>query len=131
MSFGFSALLIATLRPRVQRATQTASILQDLREGASEFFSHTWLWVIVAQFSLLVAVHESVFGLIGPAVAREALDGAADWGWIAGTFGAGTLVGGLLSMRIQPRHPMRVATLACAQCERELRIYFDLSELRH
>ena len=26
-------------------------MLRELREGWSEFRSHTWLWVIVAQFS--------------------------------------------------------------------------------
>ncbi len=110
-SFGISALLIATLTPREQRTSEGSSILEELREGASEFFSHTWLWVIVAQFSLLVGVHESVMGLIGPAVSRASLGGATSWGWIAGALGAGTLAGGLLSMRISPRHPMRVATL--------------------
>ena len=111
LSFGFSALLIATLRPREQRTPASASMIEDLRAGAREFFSHTWLWVIVAQFSLIVAVHESVFGLMGPAVARETLEGATDWGTIAAVFGVGTLVGGLLSLRIQPKHPMRTATL--------------------
>lgn len=111
LSFGVSALLVLGLRPRIQRAPEAASILEDLRRGASEFFSHTWLWVIVAQFSLIVAVHESLFGLIGPAVARIDMDGARSWGFIAAAFGVGTFVGGLLSLRIAPRRPMRLGTL--------------------
>ena len=67
-SFGASALLVLSLRPRAQVQPERASVAQDLRLGWREFVSHTWLWVIVVQFSLLVAVHESVFGLIGPAV---------------------------------------------------------------
>jgi hypothetical protein len=43
--------------------------------------------------------------------------------------------GGRLSLRgegpISGDRPTRVATLECLQCERERRIYFDLSELRH
>lgn len=111
ISFGISALLIASLRPRSQVTPEAASIFEDLRLGWREFISHTWLWVIVAQFSLLVAVHESVFGLLGPAVARDTMNGAQDWGIIAGCFGAGTLLGGLLSLKVSPRYPMRFATL--------------------
>jgi len=110
-SFGASALLVMSLRPKPQVQPEKASIVQDLRLGWKEFTSHTWLWVIVLQFSLLVAVMESVNGLIGPAVAREHLDGARDWGFIAAGFGAGTLLGGVLSMRLRPKYPMRLATL--------------------
>ncbi len=75
-SFGVSALLVLSLRPRMQTQPEKADFMQDMRLGWREFTSHTWLWVIVGQFSLLVAVHESVFGLIGPAVARDHLGGA-------------------------------------------------------
>lgn len=110
-SFGVSALLVLSLRPRRQEPPARASIVRDLALGWREFVSHTWLWVIVLQFSLMVAAFEAVFGLMGPAVAREYLGGARAWGWIAGSFGAGTLVGGLVSMRVDVRYPMRVATL--------------------
>jgi predicted MFS family arabinose efflux permease len=111
LSFGLSALLVASLRPRTQRPPEAATILEDLRLGWREFVSHTWLWVIVAQFSLVVAVHESVFGLLGPAVTRDHMAGAEDWGFIAASFGAGTLAGGLLSLKVHVRYPMRFATL--------------------
>ena len=62
------------------------------------------------QFSLVVAAIEAIFGLIGPAVAREHMGGAADWGYIASAFGIGTLFGGLIGMQIKPRFPMRLAT---------------------
>ncbi|MBW2413227.1 MAG: MFS transporter [Deltaproteobacteria bacterium] len=110
-SFGVSALLVMSLRPRLQARPERASVVQDLRLGWREFRSHTWLWVIVLQFSLLVAVMESVFGLLGPAVALEHLNGARDWGFIAASFGGGTLLGGVLALRVRPRYPMRFATL--------------------
>ena len=66
--------------------------------------------MIVIQFSLIVAAGEAVFGLIGPAVARDQMAGAVDWGLIASGFGVGTLVGGLAAMRVNPLHPMRFAT---------------------
>lgn len=111
VSFGLSALLLLSLRPRAQDRPEHASVFADLRLGWNEFTRHTWLWVIVLQFSLLVAAMESVMGLLGPAVARDAMNGARDWGFIAASFGSGTLLGGFVSVKVRPRHPMRVATL--------------------
>ena len=111
ISFGASAILVLSLRPRLQISLEKASFIADLAHGWKEFVRHTWLWVIVAQFSLLVAVHESLFGLIGPAVALERMGGATDWGFIAASFGVGLLLGGVLSLRIDVKHPMRFATL--------------------
>ena len=111
VSFGISALLVLSLKPRLQTPPEAASLFEDLRAGWREFSSHTWLWTIVIQFSLIVAAGEAVFGLIGPAVAREQMGGAVAWGFIASGFGVGTLVGGIAGMGIRPKHPMRFATL--------------------
>jgi len=111
ISFGVSALLVISVKPKLQITPEAASVFEDLRLGWREFTSHTWLWVIVVQFSLIVAVGESVFGLIGPAVTREQMGGAVDWGFIASGFGVGTLVGGLVGMKVRPKYPMRFATL--------------------
>ncbi len=112
ISFGASALLVMTMKPRLQAQPEHASIFEDLAIGWREFISHTWLWAIVLQFSLLVAVHESVFGLLGPAVALDHMDGAKDWGLIAASFGIGTMAGAVLSLRVRARYPMRFATSA-------------------
>jgi MFS family permease len=109
-SFGLSALLIVSLKPKPQAEPEEASLLQDLRLGWHEFISHKWLWTIVLQFSVIVAAMEAVFGLLGPAVTRLHMDGAIDWGIISAGFGAGTLVGGLLAININPKRPMLVAT---------------------
>ncbi len=111
ISFGISALFVFSTRPGLQIQPAAASLFEDLRLGWREFTSHTWLWVIVLQFSLIVAAMESVFGLIGPAVARDHMGGAVAWGMIASCFGLGTLAGGLISMRVRPVYPMRFATL--------------------
>ncbi len=111
ISFGISALFVFSTRPGLQIQPAAASLFEDLRLGWREFTSHTWLWVIVLQFSLIVAAMESVFGLIGPAVARDHMGGAVAWGIIASCFGLGTLAGGLISMRVRPVYPMRFATL--------------------
>ena len=111
LTFGAAAILIFTAKPNPQATTPQASIINDLKVGWQEFTSHTWLWVIVIQFSLIVASMEAVFGLLGPAVTRDFMDGAKDWGLIASGFGLGTLMGGLWAMRLRPKHPMRLATI--------------------
>jgi predicted MFS family arabinose efflux permease len=111
VSFGVSALLVFSLKPTAQIRPEVASVFEDLRLGWKEFTSHTWLWVIVLQFSLIVAAGESVFGLIGPAVARDHMHGAMDWGLIAAGFGVGTLAGGVAGIKVRPRYPMRFATV--------------------
>ena len=109
-SFGISAILVFSMTPNLQRPPEKATLLTDLRLGWREFTSHTWLWVIVVQFSLIVAATEAVFGLLGPAYAKTELTGAGDWGLIAGGFGAGTMVGALAGIRIRPLYPMRFGT---------------------
>ena len=51
-------------------ARPAPSLLTELREGWSEFRSHTWLWVIVAQFSIVMMAWYGAFSVLGPVVAR-------------------------------------------------------------
>ncbi|MEZ4279721.1 MAG: MFS transporter [Myxococcota bacterium] len=111
LSFALASLLIAGIRARSQARPEQASLWTDLRIGWSEFTSHDWLWTIVLQFSVLIMGVEALFGLVGPATARDLLGGAPDWGFIMACFGAGTVAGGALSLRLRIERPMLVATL--------------------
>lgn len=112
VSFAIAAVLLASLRVGAQVKSEPVSLLQDLRLGAREFFAHQWLWTIVLQFTILVMGLEALFALIGPAIARDVLGGPKDWGLIMATFGAGTVLGGILAIRMRVERPMLVATLA-------------------
>ena len=111
VSFGVSALLIASLRAKRQTPPDKATMLEDLRLGWREFTSHRWLWSIVLQFAIMLAASDAVFGLIGPAVAKLQLGGSIAWGIISAGFGLGTLVGGLVAIRLGVARPMLFATL--------------------
>ena len=111
-TFAIAALLVLSLQPNKQIKSQGESILQELKLGWQAFTSRKWLWVIVLQFGFIVAAVEAVNGLIGPAVAKDQMGGAADWGLIAAGLGAGTIVGGFASFYTQFSHPLKVATLA-------------------
>jgi predicted MFS family arabinose efflux permease len=82
------------------------NMLTELREGWSEFRSHTWLWVIVAQFCIVMMAWYGAFSVLGPVVAREHLGGPAAWGAITAADAFGLITGGLMSLRFTPRRPM-------------------------
>ena len=105
-------LSIRTGRERVPGGAGTAGMLSELREGWSEFRSHTWLWVIVAQFGVVLMAWYGAFSVLGPVVAREHLGGPAAWGAITAADSLGLIAGGLVSLRITPRKPMRFVVLA-------------------
>jgi predicted MFS family arabinose efflux permease len=109
-TFLAASLLIRSIRARRQAPTDAATLLTDLRLGWREFTAHQWLWAIVLQFSILVAALEAVHGLLGPAVAKLQLGGPVAWGFIAASSGVGTIVGGLLGLRLRVERPMWFAS---------------------
>src|SRR6266496_3321548 len=92
-------------------AAPARSMLAELREGWSEFRSHTWLWVIVAQFCVVMMAWYGAFSVLGPVVAREHLGGPAAWGAITAADAFGLIAGGLAALRFTPRRPMLFVVL--------------------
>jgi predicted MFS family arabinose efflux permease len=83
-----------------------AGMLTELREGWTEFRSHTWLWATVIQYALVMMAFNGAFLVLGPVVARTHLGGPAAWGAITAADALGLVAGGLLSLRYTPRKPM-------------------------
>jgi predicted MFS family arabinose efflux permease len=81
-------------------------MFSELREGWTEFRSHTWLWATVIQYCLVMMAWNGAFNVLGPVVARQRLGGPAAWGAIAACEGVGLLLGGAVSLRWAPRRPM-------------------------
>ncbi|MEV3930585.1 MULTISPECIES: MFS transporter [unclassified Streptomyces] len=86
-------------------------LLADLREGWQEVVTRPWLWAVVLQFSVVVAVVGAAEAVYGPLVARDELGGARPWGFALAAFGVGTLGGALLMMRWKPRRLLLAGTL--------------------
>jgi predicted MFS family arabinose efflux permease len=95
-------------------ASSDPSMLTALREGWTEFVSHTWLWVIVVQFCLVMMAWCAAFQVLGPVVAKEHLGGPAAWGAITAADSLGLIAGGVASLRITPRRPMLFVVLTGA-----------------
>jgi predicted MFS family arabinose efflux permease len=110
-AIGSGAALSSSGRPELDRAS---GLLRELREGWSEFRSHTWLWVIVAQFCVVLMAWYGAFSVLGPVVAREHLGGPAAWGAITAADALGLIAGGLVSLRVTPRRPMLFVVLTGA-----------------
>jgi MFS family permease len=85
--FLVSAGLLRLLRLPRTGTIEAAHLWTDLREGWHEFRSRQWLWVVVAQFSILVGGLEAFYGVLGPVVAKQRLGGAVGWSVVlAGEF---------------------------------------------
>ncbi|GGT94951.1 MFS transporter [Streptomyces lateritius] len=111
-AFAFAGALRAFLDvSHIAERKAGGGLLADLREGWQEFIGRPWLWSIVAQFSIVVALVGAAESVYGPLVAQEHLGGARPWGLALAAFGVGTLVGALLMMRWKPRRMLLVGTL--------------------
>jgi len=102
---GTVPMLLAIRTARDVRVESTG-LIRELREGWSEFRSHTWLWVIVAQFGVILMAWYGGFQILGPVVAKTDLGGPAAWGAITAAESVGLIVGGIVSLRFAPGRPM-------------------------
>lgn len=86
--------------------------LRQLVEGWGEFTSRQWLWVVVAQWSILVMVLQAAQGVLGPVYAKAQLGGPAAWTAILAGEAVGAIAGVTLSLLWKPSRPIFVGTLA-------------------
>jgi len=101
-------LISIAFRPRAS----TGSFVLELRQGWSEFWSRTWLWVIVLEFSIVNVLESAPTYVLGPVIAKRSLGGAPAWGAVLAVGGLGAIAGGIVMLRWRTRRPLRVATIA-------------------
>ncbi|RZS90347.1 putative MFS family arabinose efflux permease [Motilibacter rhizosphaerae] len=111
-TFAVSGALLLGVPRSARPASAGSTPLQELREGWREFTSRRWVWVIVAQFSVLLACAEGGTRVLGPVVAKADLGGAGAWATALTAESAGLVCGSVVALRLRPRRPMLVATLA-------------------
>jgi len=106
------AAFIGAMRPRADHVAATrTSVLRELREGWDAFRSRTWLWTIVVQFSLVNAVQSGSMNVLGPAIAKARLGGAAVWGAILTAQAVGYVLSGFLMLRLRVKRLLFLGTL--------------------
>jgi MFS family permease len=111
-TFALSAAFLYRLRVAPKAPAAEPAFLSELRHGWREFSSRTWLWTIVLSAAISNAVFFAAFQVLGPVVANDSLGGSGAWAVIAAAFGAGSIVGGLVALRIRPRRPLLVGEAA-------------------
>jgi MFS family permease len=111
VTFALGAVFIGAMRIPAGLRMEGSTVLTELREGWGEFWSRTWLWVIVLQFSLVNAAQTGALNVLGPVVARDRLGGAAAFGAIVSAEALGLLASGFFMLRFRPGRILLVATL--------------------
>jgi hypothetical protein len=110
-TFAVSALLLAGLGlPVLERAVQT-SMSAALRGGLHEVLSRQWMWVSLAQWSVLNFCNAGGIFVLGPVLAQRQYGGALGWSVALGAQMLGFLVGGVVVLRLEPARPLWTATL--------------------
>ncbi|MFJ2740644.1 MFS transporter [Streptomyces sp. NPDC087440] len=114
-TFVLSALCLGFIRlaPGVAVAVRGSSLRRDLRQGWQEFRARTWMWSViliwmvygVLVFGPLVPLSS---GLIGSRLGPDA------YGLAVSFLGVGTVLGGLLALRVRPQRPLAAGAVAMA-----------------
>jgi MFS family permease len=110
-SFFAAALFLSLIHLPSTLKMEASNFFAELRDGWREFSTRTWLWVIVLQFGFVNAVELGVQGVLGPAIAKDHLGGAAAWGLILTAESIGLIVGGVLLLRFRPHRLLLTATI--------------------
>ncbi|MFJ9774321.1 MFS transporter [Kitasatospora sp. NPDC101157] len=104
------ALLLLRVGDR-GRGLGGGSLPAELRAGWRTFSAHTWLWTVTLQFTLFNLIVWAPYLVLGPVSADRSYGGPEAWGLIVGTFGGGSLLGGLVLLGRRPSRPLVVTTL--------------------
>ncbi|MEU8816515.1 MFS transporter [Actinoplanes sp. NPDC048796] len=106
VTFLLAGLVFLALRslpaPAKPKDAARPHIFADLRTGWTEFWSRTWLWVVVAAFAVINACWSGGLYVLGPAVADDTF-GRQSWGFVLAAQTGGMILGALIAMRLRVR----------------------------
>jgi MFS family permease len=106
-----SAASLAMLRVAPMEARPGTSFWSEMVAGWRAVSSRSWYLTNLVSHALWNFAIAAFF-VLGPVVAKQHLGGASAWGLIAAALGGGSLIGGLVALRVTPRRPLVAANLA-------------------
>ncbi|MFI6124490.1 MFS transporter [Streptomyces sp. NPDC051064] len=88
-----------------------SSFRADLVEGWREFRARTWLWSVIVVFMLWQLAGAGPTTTLGNS-ALVTDHGASVFGLVMSSLGAGSVLGGIVAIRLRPRYPLRAGALS-------------------
>ena len=118
-TFAASAVLNGWLRLRLGEkarpmSVQRTGVVRELADGWRTIAVMPWLRVSIAAFSLYQLLALACLLVLGPVVARDAMNGASSWAIVASSLGIGSVAGSLLVSKVRWRRPLRAMHLGLA-----------------
>ncbi len=104
-TFAVSASFLVRLPAGRTVPAARKKFMTDLADGWREVTSRSWVWASILYFAVWNFAIAAFF-VLGPVVSDRELGGARDWGLILSGGAIGSVVGGLLALRIRPRRPL-------------------------
>jgi MFS family permease len=116
-TFLASAAFLTRVRPRrrgaaPQPARRGASVWSEIRSGAREVRSRTWVWATLLSFCAGLFFGLAPWFVLGPIIATHQYGHVSVYGILEAAVGLGTVVGAVIGVGWRPRRPMRTAMLA-------------------
>jgi MFS family permease len=125
-SFAVSVVFLLALRPRAAAEGVEATpppFRAAIHAGWREVRSRRW---IVAGLGAMCCYHAVVLPavfVLGPVTISDRLGGPGAWAVVVVAFGAGSVLGDLLLLRIRPRHALAVGGLALVVASCQAAVY--------
>jgi MFS family permease len=110
-SFGVSAFYLARLHLPPHVGLPPQSFGRDLLDGWREFTARTWVWLTVVSVSL-ANMMGSVWLVLAAVWIKNGHGGAGAWTVILVVSAVGALVAGATALRLKPRRPLLLGTIA-------------------
>jgi MFS family permease len=112
-SFVVAAVLLARVHvePR-EDVVEPEPFLRELRDGWSEFRRQRWIFNTIIFFGIGNFAGQT-WSVLAPLVVKDHYGGATTYGLILSTFGAGLVLGGIITLRWRPKRPL-LASCVCA-----------------
>nr|WP_246402108.1 MFS transporter [Jiangella mangrovi] len=88
-----------------------SSFRDDLVEGWREFRARTWLWSVIVVYMLWQLAGAGPAMTLGYSTLVTDY-GSTTFGLVMSALGAGSVLGGLVAIRLRPRYPLRAGALA-------------------
>ncbi|PZF81048.1 MFS transporter [Jiangella anatolica] len=113
LTFAVSGLCLLRLRsvPMGPVGRGVSTFRADLVEGWREFRSRTWLWSVIVVFMAWQLAGSGPTMTLGYSTLVTD-HGSATFGLVMSALGAGSVLGGIVAIRLRPRFPLRAGALS-------------------